>query len=324
MSELLVTVAVTTYNSAPFVEETLNSVLSQDWPRIELIISDDASSDDTIDRARQWLQAHGTHFEKVQVLTVPSNTGVPANCNRILAAASSDFIKFIAGDDLLLPGCIRNNMHYIQQHPDAGVIFSQVQMFTDAYKPANIQGLRPAQFPENIMQATLTAADQYKLQLLCDRISFTPSYFFNRELILSVGGYDESLKLVEDYPMWLKVTKAGHRLHYFHLPTVAYRQHSRALNNISTPVLFKPLYLKSAELKEKYVYPNLPWDLAGAERHSLRIARLFDQLGWNKKTTRNEQLYRLFSVVLNPWKWIGGFKKKILGAGRKDLFYANR
>lgn len=324
MSEHLVTVAVTTYNSAPFVEETLNSILAQDWPRIELIVSDDASSDATIARAEQWLSQHGSKFESVQVLTVPSNTGVPANCNRIIAAARSNFIKFIAGDDLLLPGCIRNNMNYIQQHPDAGVIFSQVELFTDEYLPVNIQGMRPAQFPDNIMHPTLTAADQYKLQLLCDRISFTPSYFFNRDLILSLGGYDESMKLVEDYPMWLKVTRAGYRLHYFHQPTVAYRQHSRALNNISAPVLFKPLYLKSSELKERYVYPNLPWDLAGAERHSLRIARLFDRLGWNKKTPRAEQLYQVFSVFLNPWKWIGLIKKRLFGAGRNDLFYANR
>ena len=321
MSEQLVTVAVTTYNSAPFVEETLNSILTQDWPRIELIVSDDASSDATIARAEQWLSQHGSKFESVQVLTVPSNTGVPANCNRIIAAARSNFIKFIAGDDLLLPGCIRNNMNYIQQHPDAGVIFSQVELFTDEYLPVNIQGMRPAQFPDNIMHPTLTAADQYKLQLLCDRISFTPSYFFNRDLILSLGGYDESMKLVEDYPMWLKVTKAGYRLHYFHQPTVAYRQHSRALNNISAPVLFKPLYLKSSELKERYVYPNLPWDLAGAERIRVFFAKLFDKVGLNKDRKITKILYQLITIYLNPYQYIIAIKKRYVSVCKNDIFY---
>jgi alpha-1,3-rhamnosyltransferase len=171
------------------------------------------------------------------------------------------------------------------------------------------------------MDPSFSANDQFKLLLLCDRISYTPSYFFNRQTILSVGGYDEENRLVEDYPMWLKLTKAGNRLFYFHEATVGYRRHKHAANNVADYGLFKPLLLKSGPMKRQYVYPHLPWDIAASEQYILRVSKLFQQLGLNKKTAACSFLYKATTIYVNPFRYLIFFKKKVLKSGKSNIFY---
>lgn len=108
----LVSVIISTYNSAAFIIETLESILHQSWKEIELIITDDASTDDTVTICRHWLEVNSGRFTGVQVITSEVNTGVSANANRGLRAAKGEWVKFIGSDDTLLPGCIEDNMHF--------------------------------------------------------------------------------------------------------------------------------------------------------------------------------------------------------------------
>src|SRR5690606_13136593 len=145
------------------------------------------------------------------------------------------------------------------EHPDVQIIFSQVEVFRNSFVPEMFLKTVPGRFPKNIMDPAYTAEDQFRLLLLSDRISFTPSYFFNKNAVLAVGGYDEAFRMVEDYPMWLKLTRAGTKLHFMDKTTVRYRQHERALNNRAKPFLINPSYLNSSGVRKKYVYQHLPW-----------------------------------------------------------------
>ncbi len=306
----LVSVIVTTFNSSAFVVETLESVKSQTYQDIELIVSDDASTDDTVELARKWIRENADRFQRTQIVTVPVNTGVSANCNRSIAAAKSDWIKFIAGDDILLPNCIEDNVRFAQQCPEAKIIFSQVKVYRDTFKDDAFVRVIPFSHPMNIMAPQFTAADQFNRLLLSDRISFTPSYFFNKHAVLSVGGYDETNRFVEDYPMWLKLTQAGHKLFFFEAPTVGYRQHDRAINNHITSVLIKPSVFKVYGFRKSFVHHYLPWDLVWGERFSMGIARIFEKLNWNKDASFYPTLYKMLSVYLNPFRYISFIKKK--------------
>ena len=96
MQQPLVSIKVATYNSRKFVIETLESSKAQTYPNIELIISDDCSSDDTVALCQGWLAKNKGKFVNTQIITVPENTGIPANCNRCINASRQDWIKFIA------------------------------------------------------------------------------------------------------------------------------------------------------------------------------------------------------------------------------------
>lgn len=318
-----VSVAVTTYNSAPYVVETLESIYQQTYDAIALIISDDFSTDGTLELVDEWIAQDRIRdrFVSIEVITVPKNTGVSANCNRCIAASKSEWVKFIAGDDILLPNCIEDNMQFAESTTDANIIFSQVKVYQDDFKEINFVRTTPEDFPNNLMHSSYSAHDQYQLLLVLDRIHYTPSYFFNKKALLKVGGYDESNRLVEDYPMWLKLTASGEKLQYFHKPTVGYRIHSKSTNNVSDDVLFKPSVFNTFAIREQVVHSHLPWEMVKSEEWVYQASRLFQNLGWNKKKLFYSFLYQVACFYGNPFHYLYAFKKR-WPSNKNNLFYS--
>ena len=308
----LISVPVVTYNAAEFVEETLESIFNQTYQNIQLIISDDCSKDETVELVEKWCSQARVkeRFADVKIVTVPKNTGVSANCNRCIKASDAEWIKFIAGDDILLPNCIEDNLKFVSENKEAKIIFSQIQVFQDTFDKKNFINNLPIDFPDNIMNPTFAANDQFKLLLISDRIKYTPSYFFNKKTIVDVGCYDESNKLVEDYPMWLKLTKSGVKLSYFHLPTVGYRIHAKATNNTGE-VLFKPSVLNSYLIRKKFVHSHLPWWQTKQEMWSYSMTKIFKSCNISKPTSFNKKMYKIATVYGNPFFLIGAIVRRL-------------
>jgi glycosyltransferase involved in cell wall biosynthesis len=319
---LPVTVAVTTYQSAPFIIETLESIYKQTYDNVLLVISDDASTDNTLELVHEWVaqERNRNRFKDIEVITVPKNTGVAANCNRMIAATKTDWVKSIAGDDILLPNCLDDNMAFVEENPGVQIIFSQVKVYQDDFQENNYVRTTPIDFPNNLMHPERTAFDQYQILLVNDRIHYTPSYFFNKQAVQKVGGYDETGRFIEDYPMWLKLTQTGERLYYFHKPTVGYRIHSQASNNVGSGVLFMPAVIKSFAMRQKLAHPFLPWEIGKSEHFVYGLSVFFKNMGWNKNTKLYSSLYRLGSFYLNPFHYIYAIKKR-MPANKNNPFY---
>lgn len=309
----MVTVVVTTFNAAFFIIETLESIYEQSYPDLALIISDDCSADSTIAIATDWAaeEKNKKRFKSIEIITSSKNTGVSANCNRCLKALETEWFKFIAGDDILLPNCIEDNVNFIKENPKAKIIFSQVKVYNNEFLEENYIKTIPHDFPNNLMNPAFNASDQYRLLLICDRINYTPSFFSNKKALLAVGGYDENNRLVEDYPMWLKLTSMGERLFYFHKPTVSYRIHAKATNNIGEHVIFKPSILNSFVIRKKYAHPHLPCEIVLSEHHVYWVSKCFQQLGCNKNVKINTILYNTFCFYFNPFYYLYSFKKRL-------------
>jgi len=310
---MLISVPVATYNSAEYVIETLESIYNQTYQEIELLISDDFSTDDTIEKVEEWIKQEHVikRFVRIEFIKVPANTGISANCNRFIKACQSDWIKMIAGDDILLPNCIEDNVKFINDNPGAQIVFSQVRLYQDTFEEKNFLKTIPKTFPDNLMNPAFTAQDQYRILLIADRLHYSPSFFLNKNAINNVGGYDETNRLVEDYPMWLKLTGTGIRLYYFHKETVGYRMHSKATNNNGLDVLIKPSELNNYKIRKKYAHPHLSklqvWD----ESWVYNTALLFKKLGITKKTRANVALYKTMTRYVNPFFYIKAIANKI-------------
>jgi alpha-1,3-rhamnosyltransferase len=318
-----VTVAVTTYFSAPYIIETLESIFNQSYQDLALIISDDFSTDATLTLVNEWVsqEKNQKRFASIEVITVPKNTGVSANCNRCIAAAPTDWIKFIAGDDVLFPNCIEANMAFATKNPEAHILFSQVKVYQDTFEEKNYLRTTPSEYPNNLMNPALTANDQHQLLLVSDRIHYTPSYIFNKKALQKVGNYDETNRLVEDYPMWLKLTGSGEKLFYFHEATVGYRVHSKAANNVGDSMLFKPSVFNTYAIRKKVAHPYLPWEMVQSERYVFRISQFFQTVGWNKNFKIYSVFYRFACFYGNPFYYIYSFKKR-MPRHKKNLFYS--
>lgn len=217
----LVSACVITYNSSRTVVETLDSIYAQTYPHLELIISDDCSADDTMEVCRKWLDAHKERFENTSLIRMEKNGGVAANLNFAIRAAKGQWLKYIAGDDLLLPDCIADNMEFVLRNDNDGVIFSKVRQFytdaqgnmvlTDVYHPA-----------ESAKQYYLKSAEEQYNRILS--LCFTPSNsVFWKTSVAVAHPFPEQYPYNEDDPQWLRLTKEGIRLRYFDKTTVLYR-----------------------------------------------------------------------------------------------------
>jgi glycosyltransferase involved in cell wall biosynthesis len=110
-----VSVIVPVYNQAPFIRETVDSVLAQDYGSIELLLSDDGSTDGTSD----ILQAYAAeHPDRVRVVTSERNTGIAGAFNRALDAHTGQYIAWLGGDDVMLPGKLSRQVTLLEARRD--------------------------------------------------------------------------------------------------------------------------------------------------------------------------------------------------------------
>jgi alpha-1,3-rhamnosyltransferase len=319
----LVSVIIATFNSSPYVIETLESVSKQRWKEFELIITDDYSGDDTVEVCRTWLNENRQRFISAEILTYKKNTGVSANANRGLYAATGDWIKFLGADDTLKPNCIEDNISWIDSNPEVRVLLSRIEVYKDTFELKNLLETYPVD-PFNlngIMAPGRSAESQYKMLLLSDRIHFTPSVFLHRETMLSVGGFDERFRFMEDYPLWLKLTKAGHKLCFMNKVTVNYRQHSAAINNMLTDYLIKPNYFRSESFRKIHTYPFLPTDLRLDGRFKWYASQIFRCNWLNRNKKPNRILLALLTTYLNPFKYYIYLKKRLVKNLKDREFY---
>lgn len=122
----IVSVLIPLYNHEKSVGEALDSVLESDCGRIELIVSDDASSDASFERARAWIERHGRHFHRAEAVRQPRNVGITGNLNSLIARARGEYITLLASDDKLTPKAVDAQRGYLESNPDKDFVFANV------------------------------------------------------------------------------------------------------------------------------------------------------------------------------------------------------
>jgi glycosyltransferase involved in cell wall biosynthesis len=110
-----VSVIVPIYNQAPFIRETVESVLAQDHESIELVLSDDGSTDGTVEILREY---EAREPDRVKVVASETNTGISGAFNRGLDAHTGDYIAWLGGDDVMLPGKLARQVAVLESRPD--------------------------------------------------------------------------------------------------------------------------------------------------------------------------------------------------------------
>lgn len=215
----LVSVIVLAYNSAETIVQTLDSIREQDYGNIELIITDDCSTDNTVETAKNWIEKNKGTLHDIRLVTAARNTGIPANINRALAKATGDYIKLIAADDYMTADAISEYTAFCENNPGA-VPIARVHLFSDGTADfADIEG-----YCERCYDfAVKDYKEQYRMLLTKNCIVAPSGSFYPMEVIKKVGGYDESYRWFEDYPMNLKVMHEGYRCGFIDKELVWYR-----------------------------------------------------------------------------------------------------
>lgn len=121
----LVTIHVTTYNHAGFIEDCVKSILAQSYRNLEVLICDDASTDGNVDK----LRAIETWDSRVKVLYSERNGGMSRNVNKGLREARGEYIAVISGDDLMDPLKIEKQVAFFRQHPAVVLCYHDMVAF---------------------------------------------------------------------------------------------------------------------------------------------------------------------------------------------------
>lgn len=246
----LVSIVVASYNSTSTIVETLESIKAQTYKNIELIITDDASRDDTVTVCKKWLAINGAFFVNSNILTSNLNTGISPNMNRGIRNSHGEWIKVVAADDRLMPNCIDSNVNFINENPDYGIVFSKVVGFGDE------EAAKQCVWKD--CSKIFNRFSTYKFKIVLYQQNFLPasSAFYKKETFDILGGYDESIPFLEDWPFWVKALSLGIKLGFNNDFTVEYRFSPQSISQQSIPNR-NPKFVKSSELATQYALNHL-------------------------------------------------------------------
>jgi GT2 family glycosyltransferase len=205
---LTVSVLIPCHNAAPYVGATLDSVLGQTWPRLEVIVVDNGSTD----ASAAILEGYARRG--VRVLRQQS-TGAAAARNRALTASTGAFILFLDADDLVNPEHIASLHAAIADAPRA-IAMSQWDRFV--YAPDE------AQFPHRATYRDALGA-AWLAQDWAEAGSMTQCGMFliPRTLLAEAGGWDERLTLIDDFEFYARVIAASAGVRYAEGARLYYR-----------------------------------------------------------------------------------------------------
>lgn len=298
----LVTIAVLTYNSSKTVLDTLDSIAKQTYPNLELIISDDGSLDSTVALVNKWIKTNSSKFIKSQVITVEKNTGIPANCNRALKAANGEWIKFIAGDDLLLPNCIEDFINFTNRKTEANVVYSNYYKFvSDNDNNIKIIG---SKLDNKINDGFNVPADQQLYYYIEKGFNISPATFIKIELAKNIG-FIEKYKFFEDTPFYVRVLKSGNKIFFLDKYTVLYRSDGDSVTREENRTHFYKqnfvdcyLSFRKDIIYSLYSWYNLHFWIK--EYSFILQYKLTIKILKNKRTRMNLFFYYFFKI-LNPY-----------------------
>lgn len=208
----LVSVIVPAYNVAGFIGDALNSVLAQTFSDYEIIVINDGSPD------TEALEKVLAPYLSRIVYLKQENRGVSAARNTGIKAARGSLIAFLDGDDTWLPHYLEVQVPRIQADPSIDVLYPNVIMFGDSSEAG-----------EEFMTICPSNGEVTFERLLLQECNVSNCSIARRETILRAGLFDESLRSVEDFDLWLRVIKQGGHIAYHREVLARYRRRSGSL-----------------------------------------------------------------------------------------------
>lgn len=273
----MVSIVIVTFNSADFIEETLNSCLMQSYPYIEIIVSDDNSTDDTVQRCAQWSEKNCSKT-KFKIITSELRAGIPANCNRGAMASSGCWIKFLGADDLLEKTAIEDLM--TSRKCNDGIVFSRFETFGTGVTSE----LFPYSFTWDLIKNKSDLNSKYSDWLfLLGFSNVAPGVLISRTTFDKYHGYDESYYLLEDLPLWYKLFLNDECISYCSKTTVKYRIHNNQVTASGISELLKKDLMKfndSVRKKYKTAYIHNLIQIISNSNKRMRFLKYIDLFQW--------------------------------------------
>ncbi|MBS7662256.1 glycosyltransferase [Pseudomonas lalucatii] len=207
----LVTVIIASYNHAPYIEACIQSVLRQTYPNVELLVIDDGSKDDSVERIRRLQGEHGFDFQ------VQQNQGLTHTLNAAIERAKGSLVVPFGSDDIMLEERLAKQVAYMEGKPEVGICAGNIELI-DADGEL---------FPEKRQRRDVPFRRLDFDDVFMERKPYppAPTLMFRKEALEKVGGFDPQIRL-EDLLIELKITHAGYYIDCLGEVLARYRKHA--------------------------------------------------------------------------------------------------
>ncbi len=211
----LVTVIITTYNYAHTVGVAIDSALAQDYPNLEVLVVDNASTDATPQLAERY--ASDARFRYIRNET---NIGMVPNHNKGLRESRGEYVLFLSADDFLMPGHISRSYRFLQDHPEIDVLYASTFFVDEAGHFIGQRSMSGQPFGAYVGGRNEFAGLLAEGCYIC-----FPTMLMRRDLYDRFGELDEEIKAA-DYEIVLRWAANGVRFAYLPEPNSGVRLHS--------------------------------------------------------------------------------------------------
>jgi glycosyltransferase involved in cell wall biosynthesis len=263
-----VTILIPSYNRVGYLQETIASCLAQDYPHCRVIVTDDGSTDGTVELV--------TGLETLGVgLVQGPHTGAPENRNRGLSAVSTPYVLWTGDDDVLVHDVVSRRIDRLSQVPDADVIHGDIAICDAMLTPQNIiAGEDWSTRPEALVSAL------FQRNVMADGGSLISMAVYAR-----AGFYDPAFPKGQDYHLW---SRAAASCKFVHDPGVGllWRWHGTNMGLGSGTNPYADAHRRIVlEMWTRYdrrlLFPDIPWstlsdaqfDIVGALAMAERLMR---------------------------------------------------
>jgi glycosyltransferase involved in cell wall biosynthesis len=243
----LISVIIASYNYAHYISESISSVLTQDVPSLELIVVDNASTDNTDE-----VVARFSGDSRLRYYKNPTNIGLAPNHNRGLELARGKYILFVSADDKLLPGHLRRCYDYLEAHPAIDMVYTGVVFINAESRPFGIRNMN-GQLPVDYEGGR----NEFAAQLAEGCYVPWPSMLARRSLYDELGPLH--LMTAADYEITVRWSAARKAFAYLRTPSVCIRLHGPQASGSAYVAEGRDL-VDYLDILDKFVVPD-NWDL---------------------------------------------------------------
>ena len=230
-----ISVVVPTYNNEKYIIQCLESIRHDKPNRIELIVIDDGSTDDSIKLIQNWISKNSLFFFNV-IFKSQQNKGITKTLNRLVELSTCDYVAILAGDDCLLPGGLDARINALKENISWLGVFGDCEVIDENNHRIFESGIELL-YPKRVSarKVALLSPQSITLELIL-RWSIPGPVFMAKRIAYSeefgVGKYNERLK-TEDRDFYLRLI-AKKALGFINTKVAAYRIHDSSTVNILT------------------------------------------------------------------------------------------
>ncbi len=274
----LVSICIPTYNGTAFIAQAMESIITQSYSNLEVIVSDDNSKDNTL----SIIEDYKSKIKAPIFIFNHEPNGIGANWNNCVKKAKGKYIKFLFQDDLLAPQCIEKMVEQAEKNQQIGLVYSARSFI---YNPENIQNInwikkygalhthwKHFEIASNkTYKGEVLLKDDYLLSYPKNKIGEPTAVLLRKDVFDKVGLFSTTLKQALDVEYWYRVMKYYDVL-FINEKLVSFRLHDNQASHINANN-----NINEIELLDRSIYQYLFWKLS--LKNKLKLFSKYNNIG---------------------------------------------